>query len=158
MRKFSKKQIVIGGAAAIALAVGGGAAYAYWTNSGSGDGSATTGNTTSFTVTVDNVTLADLTPGGPADTVPFHIQNTESGAEFATTAVATVTGTHDGSGPVTGCTAADFTVDGNTFPAAGDTVAAGATNDYTFDVTMNDTGINQDACKGVTVDLHVAVS
>jgi len=153
MRKFSKKQVIVGGIAAAAIVIGGGAAFAYWTNSGSGDGSATTGTATSFTVTVDNVDLADLTPGGPTDTVPFHIQNTESGAEFATTAVATVTGTHNGSGPVAGCTADDFTIDNNTFPAAGATVASNATNDYSFDITMNDTGVNQDACKGAEISL-----
>jgi len=158
MRKFSKKQIVIGGAAALALAIGGGAAYAYWTNSGSGDGSATTGTTSPFTVSVDNVDLADLSPAGPTDTVGYSISTTGSGTEHATTALATVTGTHNGSGPVTGCTSDDFDITNNTFPAAGVDITSATPANYTFDIKMKDTGGNQDACKGVTVDLHVAVS
>lgn len=153
MRKFSKKQIVIGGAAAIAIAVGAGAAYAYWTSGGTGNGNAGTATSTDFTVTVDDNTLNDLSPDGPTDTVDYHIQNTGSGAEFATTATASVVDTSNA-----GCDASNFTVSNNTFPAAGISIASNATEDYSFDVQMIDTGANQDACQGVTVHLQVVVA
>src|SRR5437899_124546 len=126
-RKFSKKQIVIGGAAALAIAVGGGAAYAYWSSSGTGGGTATTGSSTDFVVTVDSVSLADLTPGSGTYTITFHVNNPASGPEKLASAVASVTGTHDGSGPVLGCSSSDFTVSSTTITLG--EIAGGATVD-----------------------------
>lgn len=152
MRKFSKKQYLIAGAAAVVVAAGTGAAYAYWSSTGTGHGSATTGTSSNFVVTVDQITAGDLTPGGATDTVGFSVNNPGSGVQNLAAAVATVASTSD-----PGCTAADFAVSDTTI-ALGE-INPGDTVDGTFTVQMiNRSGVNQDACKGVTVDLQVDVS
>lgn len=149
LRISRKKAVVLGGVTAVVLT--GGVAFAYWTSTGEGTGTATTGTSTDWVVTVDDVSLADLTPDGPTDTVTFHVTNDNSGVQRLQSTVASVTGTSD-----PGCTAADFDVSATTI-AYGD-IAAGDTVDGTFTIQMVDTGANQDACKGVTVDLKVAAS
>lgn len=149
LRISRKKAAVVGGVTAVVLT--GGVAFAYWTSTGSGTGSATTGTSSPWTVTVEDVALGDLTPGGPTDTVSFSVKNENSGVQRLVGTVASVTGT---SNP--GCTAADFDVS-TTSITYGD-VASGATVNGTFTIQMVDTGVNQDACKGVTVDLEVAAS
>ena len=149
LRISRKKAVVLGGVTAVVLT--GGVAFAYWTSTGEGTGTASTGTSTDWVVTVDDVSLADLTPDGPTDTVTFHVTNDNSGVQRLQSTVASVTGTSD-----PGCTAADFDVSATTI-AYGD-IAAGDTVDGTFTIQMVDTGANQDACKGVTVDLKVAAS
>ncbi|TQK71392.1 hypothetical protein [Nocardioides sp. SLBN-35] len=149
LRISRKKAVVLGGVTAVVLT--GGVAFAYWTSTGEGTGTASTGTSTDWVVTVDDVSLADLTPDGPTDTVTFHVTNDNSGVQQLQNTVASVTGTSDPD-----CTAADFDVSATTI-AYGD-IAAGDTVDGTFTIQMVDTGVNQDACKGVTVDLKVAAS
>jgi hypothetical protein len=55
----------------------------------------------------------------------------------------------------TGCTASDFDVTANTITPG--SVASGATVNGSFKLQMKDTGVNQDACQGATVNLKVAV-
>jgi hypothetical protein len=149
MRK-TQRIAIIGGVIA-ALVVAGGIAYAFWTSTGSGNGSATTGTSTAWQVTVDNVNLADLTPNGPSDTVGFTVKNTNTGVQSLASTTASVTGTSNA-----GCTASDFNVSATTI--AYGSVAAGATVPGSFTVQLKDTGLNQDACKGVTVNLKVDAS
>jgi hypothetical protein len=151
MRKFSKKQWIVAGVAAGVIAAGTGAAYAYWTTSGTGNGSATTGNSTPFAVTVDPASGPALTPGGPADTVTFHVTNTNSGFQNFANATATVTGTS-----IPGCTAGNYST-GNLVAAFGD-LPPGATANGSFTVQMNDTNVNQNVCQGATVNLQVLAS
>jgi len=151
MRKFSKKQIVIGGAAALALAIGGGAAYAYWTNGGSGSGNASTGNTTSFHVVVDDNSAGTLSPDGPKETITYHVTNTESGTEYATSSTPAVTGT---SSP--DCDSTNFAFSGDTFAAG--PIASNTTKDWSVDLQMIDTALNQNACKGVSVTVQVTIA
>lgn len=150
MPRLTKKKYLVAGTA-VAVIASGGIAFAYWTSTGSGTGSATTGTSSAWEVTVDDVNLADLTPGGPADTVGFSVKNNNSGVQSLASTTASVTGT---SNP--GCTAADFEVSATTI--AYGSVASGATVNGTFTVKMIDTGVNQDACKGVTVNLAVDAS
>lgn len=145
-----KKYGVIAGITAVLLLVGG-VAFAYWTSTGSGTGSATTGTDTPWNVQVDDTNDANLTPNGPTETVNFSVTNDGTGTQAFTSATPSVTGTSSG-----GCTDADFTVD-NVVIATG-SVDAGDTVNGTFDLQMIDTGVNQDACRGVTVDLKVDVS
>lgn len=148
MRKTQKVAIVGGTVAAL---MSGGIAYAYWTSTGSGTGSATTGTSSPWVVTVANVNLADLTPNGPSDTVGFTVKNTNSGVQNLASTVASVTGTSN-----VGCTAADFNVSATTIVYG--SVPSGSTVPGTFTVQLKDTGVNQDACKGVTVTLKVDAS
>jgi hypothetical protein len=155
-RKMTKKTKSLVAAGILVVATAGGA-YAYWSTTGNGSGSGSTGTTSAFVVTTDAATGSPLTPGGPTQTVAFHVQNTNSGVQHlsaVSVTVATSTGAAWTSAP--GCSAADFTVGTPSFTAAD--VAAGATADGTVTLTMKNLGSNQDGCKNVTVPLYVSAS
>ena len=142
MREFTmtKKTKAAIAAGVLTLATAGGA-YAYWSSLGNGAGSATTGTSSVFAVTTDAATGSPLTPGGPTQTVAFHVQNNNSGVQrLSTVAVTVATSTGTAWTAVPGCSAADYTVGTPTF-TAGD-VASGATTDG----------------KSVTVPLYVSAS
>jgi hypothetical protein len=153
MRRFSKKQLVVAGVAAGVLATGG-VALAYWTSTGSGAGSATTGSSSAFDVVVQNVNLADLSPGGPSDTVGFTVTNNNSGHQLLSSTSASVVDTSDPA-----CTAANFQVSPTSLNSGGyGDLPSGGSVAGTFTVQMIDTGVNQDACQNVTVHLRVDAS
>jgi hypothetical protein len=147
MRKITRTTALVAVGAAVAVASAG-VAYAYWTTGGSGSGTAATG--TSSTITVKQTsTVGGLAPGSAAQALTGNFDNANSGAVFVHSVTATVTGT---SNP--GCTAVDFTVvqpalvDANV--PAGVAQGAWTGGSITFN---NDPARNQDACKGVTVNL-----
>ncbi len=143
-------------ASVLTLATAGGA-YAYWSSLGNGSGSATTGTSSVFAVTTDAATGDPLTPGGPTQTVGFHIQNNNSGVQRLSTVTVTVANANGTAWTtVPGCSAADYTVGTPTF-TAGD-IASGATKDGTVTVTMKNLATNQDACKNAAVPLFVSAS
>ena len=156
MPKFGKKKLIVGAVAAAVIAGGAGAAYAYWTTSGTGNGSATTGTSTNYDVTVDAPTGGALSPGGAVDHVPFTVKNVGSGYQNVTTASAVVANT-DGTAwtSVAGCSAGDYAISNVSITSAN--LAPNGTTTGSFDITMTDTGQNQNGCKGATVPLHVTV-
>ena len=151
MRKFSKKTYLAAGAAAVVVASGAGVAFAYWTSTGSGTGTASADSAKNWTVVVDSTDLKDLSPAGPTETVHFHVTNPGTGVQHLNNTLASVASTSN-----LGCTAGDFAV-GTTVITYGD-VAAGATVNGTFTLQMKDTGVDQNACQGVTVNLKVDAS
>jgi hypothetical protein len=151
MRKFSKKQYLAAGAAAVIVASGAGVAFAYWTSTGTGSGTATTDSATNWNVVVDSTNLHDLSPAGPIETVHFHVTNPSSGVQNLQNTIASVVSTSHA-----GCGAGDFTV-GTTSITYGD-VASHTTVDGTFTLQMRNLASNQDACQGATVNLQVDAS
>lgn len=146
-----KKFAVAGGIGA--LIITGGAAFAFWTSTGTASTDATVGDEGAWTVTIDSATVANglLTPGGDTDNIEFNIANDESGAKQITAVnVSVVT-------DVATCLAADFDIT-NVTNLAGADVAAGSSVDGSFDVTMLNSSINQDDCKGATLTYTVNVS
>jgi len=153
---MTKKTKALVGAGVLVIATAGGA-YAYWSTTGNAGGSASTGTSSALVVTTDAATGGALTPGGPTQTVAFHVQNTNTGAQRLSTVTVTVaTSTGAAWTAVPGCSAADYTVGTPVF-TPGD-IASNAVKDGTVTVTMNNLGTNQDACKGVTVPLYVSAS
>jgi hypothetical protein len=188
MKRISKRTAVLLAvvAAAVMAAVG---AYAYWTTTGTGQGSATTGTDTKWAVTTDAASVANtLTPGGPSQTVAYHVANNSSGVQalfkvnvqVANSSNADPSSTpsawsSQGDASKPECNKNDFelSVDGTTWAAAGtaidDTelagdVAAGATVNGTFYVRMinkpssGGAANNQDNCKSVSVPLFLDAS
>lgn len=149
LRMTKKKAVVIGGVTAVVVT--GGVAFAYWTSDGTGSGTVTTGDSVAWEVTIDSTDLAGLTPGGPGETVEFHVKNNNTGVQALQNTVAAVVDTSN-----SGCTDADFDVSATTI-TYGD-IAAGDTVDGTFEITMVNRAANQDACKNVTVNLEVNAS
>jgi len=150
MPRLTKKKYLVAGTA-VAVVATGGIAFAYWTSTGSGTGTASTGDSSAWNVTVDSNNLGNLSPAGPTQTVSFHVKNDNSGVQNLASTTASVVDTSDA-----GCTAADFDVSATTI-AYGD-VASGATVDGTFTVQMKNLATNQDACKNATVNLKVVAN
>ncbi len=159
MRKLNKKITAGIGGAAVAVASAG-VAYAYWSTSGSGDGSATTGTSSAVSVTQDSPAVTGLVPGGPAQTITFHVTNPATFNQYVASVVVTVanpssawTSQADSGKPV--CSAADFTI---TQPAAINSDLTPGNHTYTAQIALNDSATNQDNCKSVTVPLHFVAS
>jgi hypothetical protein len=168
MRNLSKKSKALVAGAAIAGLAGTGVAYAYWTTSGSGSGtgSTTAGTVDKLTFTQNpagdpdtSVALAAMYPGDSAQTLTVRVRNTSTESAYVAHVQAYITTDKSG------CTAADFklggvpsaAVDASTAKALSWTaadLAAGAAANATSSVQFNNTGDNQDACKGATVTLH----
>lgn len=149
-----KKRIIITTAAM--LAVGGGAAFAYWTAFGAGNGTASAGTSTDFTIT-STVAGGALSPGGPTQTFTFVVTNPGTGVQKLSAVAATVATTTGAAWTtVSGCSADDFTVGDPTFTPG--EISANGTITGTVTLQMKNTGVSQDGCKGATVPLHFAAS
>ena len=144
-------------AAIAAVAIGGGIGYAFWSATGEGAGNATTGFNAGFTVASTPPTGDALSPAGPAQSVAFTVTNPGDGTQALTDVTVTVANA-DGSAWIAtpNCSAADYAV---TTPVIvyGPVAGAGVVNG-TVSISMNETGVNQDACQGVDVPLYFVAS
>jgi hypothetical protein len=163
MRRFGRKGI-IASIATVAVLGSAVAAYAYFTSSGSGSGSASVGTSMTWAVTTGAASGGPLTPGGPTQTVAYHVKNNSTGYQKLQN-VAISVANNDGTDwtAVAGCSKDDFKLDA---AAAGATqtdtpnvdLAPGATYDGSVTIQMVDTGLNQDGCKNATVPLYLSAS
>jgi hypothetical protein len=153
MNPLSRKRAVIGLASVCVVAVAA-IAYAYFTSTGSGTATATVG--TSSAVTIKGTVSGNLYPGS-SSTVTLTVDNPSSGkqrvgtvslekitadAGHSTCSVVTTGGNPD-------FTMADVVVNKTYGPGNGQAVTPTGT------LTMNDTGVNQDACQGATLTLSL---
>ncbi|HYH52592.1 MAG TPA: hypothetical protein VD761_00525 [Solirubrobacterales bacterium] len=133
----------------LALAAG---AYAYFTTTGSGTATATVG--TASAVTLKGTVTGNLYPGS-SSAVALTVDNPSSGKQrVGTISLEKITADagHSGcsvliSGGNPDFTMADVVVNKTFAPGNGQAVTPGGT------LTMNDTGVNQDACQGATLTL-----
>lgn len=157
----SKKILAIGATTTAAVLIGGGVAVAYWTTTGSGSGTATAGNVAALTVAQDGPAVTGLFPGGPSSTRGLTVTN--PGASDVL--VSAFTATPASVAPVVSAPGDPACVAGTDFTAAAasitpTTVPAGGSVTFPAAVTiaMAETGVNQDACKGVTLTVDYTVS
>lgn len=157
MRKFSRKQYLAAGAAAVIIAGGAGVAFAYWTNSGSGSGSADTGTNSAITVNQTNDALSGgLVPGGSAQQLSGDFTNGNSSPVYVHQVTVSIrpgfSEQADTDKPA--CMATDFDL---VQPDVTDAEVASGANTGSWDgasISLRDeTAFNQDNCKNVTVPL-----
>lgn len=145
MRKTSFRAASLALAFILVLA---GAAYAYWTVSGTGAGQASTGTVVGITVN-QTPTITGLAPGLPAQALLGTFDNPNAGPVYVGSVTATVTGTSN-----VGCDATNYTITGtatvNAEVIPGSGVGAWSGLNIAFN---NKPTINQNACKGVTVNI-----
>lgn len=152
-QKMSMKRALCTLAGTCALAVAG-IAIAFYTTTGSGTGAATAGS--SSAVTLHATISSNLYPGSSSP-VTFTVDNPSSGAQrVGTVSLASISADAGHSTCSTAITGgnpdfamSDVTV--NHVFAAGN----GQTVTPTGTLTMNETGVNQDACQGATLTLHL---
>ncbi|HVD37546.1 MAG TPA: hypothetical protein VNC15_01800 [Solirubrobacterales bacterium] len=154
MHRLTRQRAVVAlsGIAALAIAAG---AYAYFTSTGSGTATAKVG--TSSAVTLKGTVAGNLYPGASSQ-VSFTVDNPSSGAQRVGTI--TLTGITVDAGHST-CSVTisggnpDFSMPAvpvnATFPSGnGQAVTPKGT------LTMNDTGVNQNACQGAELTLTLS--
>jgi hypothetical protein len=153
MKRVSKKRMFVALGSTCALAVAG-VAIAYFTSTGSGTGTATVGS--SSAVTIHGTVSSNLYPGGSSP-VSLTVDNPSSGSQRVGTitlsSISADAGHSTCSIVITGGNP-DFTMPAvtvNHVYATGN----GQTVTPTGTLTMNDTGVSQDACQGATLTLHL---
>ena len=120
------------------------AAFAYWTSGGTGTGTAATGTTAVVTINQTSPPIVDLGPGVAAE--PLAGTFTTTKPAFVNQVTPVVASTSN-----VGCTAADFTV---TLPTATSAEVVTGTAWSGASIVFKDSAtVNQDACKGVTVNI-----
>jgi hypothetical protein len=148
-----KKRALLALTTVAALAVAG-VAFAYFTSSGSGTGAATVGSSSSLTL---HATVSGTLYPGASSPVSFTVDNPSGGSErVGTISLSSITADASHSSCSTVITGGnpDFTMSpvtvNHTFASGnGQSVTPGGT------LTMNETGVSQDACQGATLTLHV---
>ena len=154
MTRITKKRAILAMACIATMAIAA-AAYAYFTSTGSGTATAKVG--TSTAVTLKGTVAGNLYPGASSQ-VSFTVDNPSSGAQRVGTI--TLTGITVDAGHST-CSVTisggnpDFSMPAvavnATFPAGnGQAVTPKGT------LTMNDTGVNQNACQGAELTLALS--
>ncbi len=154
MRKSIRKRIIVPIAVVAALAVAGLAA-AYFTSGGTGSGTATVGSDSG--VTISPVTFDNTIYPGVSTTVHFTVNNAsgKTAAKVGKVVADTSGGNTNGiSGLPQGCPAADFHFNDVTLNTE---IAANGSTATTGTLAMDDTSVNQDACKGASPVLHLKV-
>ena len=149
----SKKILAIGATATAAVLIGGGVAVAYWTTTGSGTGTATAGNVATLTVAQDGPAITGLYPGGPSSTRDLTVTNPGASAVLVSTLAATPASTSVG-----GCVAAtNFDAVAGAISPTTINPGASVTFPGAVTVSMEETAVNQDVCKGVTLTIDYTV-
>jgi hypothetical protein len=146
-----KRALALTAIGVLAVAAG---AYAYFTSTGSGTATATVGSGSA--VTIKGTVASTLYPGGNS-TVNFTVDNPSSAAQRVGTitlaSIAVDAGHSTCSKVITGGNP-DFAM-----PAVTVNKVFGTGNNQTVTqtgtLTMNDTGVSQDACQGATLTLNL---
>ena len=158
MAKFTKKKKIAILVTALVVLIGG-AAFAYWTAGGSGTGTAETGSNVPITV-VQTSTISAMGPGDTAQDLSGNFTNTNSGPVYVGTVTASISSvTKAVNAPAGTCAAGDYTL-ANPIMTVNAEVPGGTSQGSWSGATIkfnNKAAVNQDACKGATVNLAYAI-
>ncbi len=159
MHKLTKRSVAI--VAGVAVALGGaGIAFAYWSAGGTGNGTAETGTTVGI-VAVQTSTVTNMKPGDVAQALSGNFTNPNTGPVYVATVTASISGVTKATGAPTGtCDATDYTL-ATPVATVNAEVPAGAAQGAWSGATIkfnNKAAVNQDACKGATVNLAYAIA
>jgi hypothetical protein len=153
LRKFTKKRaLVVASIAVVAVAA---VAYAFWSSTGSGTGTAATADPGAQTVSVSQSgSVTGLYPGGPAQALSGSITNNNSNSVHVGSVTATVVDTSNEAN----CPGSEFVIAG-TAPVNANVAGSGGTAPWSgLTVALTDTGVEQNDCKNVTVNLSYAAN
>ena len=151
----SKKALAVGVAAVTVISAG--AAHAYWSAAGSGTGTGTTEASTDSVRVVQTTTLTAMYPGDAAQTLSGTFTNPNDGPVHVNSVAVSVASVTKDDVTATGCTSEDFTLALNPMTTGWDAAVDDSATWTGATIKFNNTGANQDACKGVTVNLGYAV-
>lgn len=151
-----RKRIILALATVVTI-TGAGVAYAYWTSTGTGIGEATTDTSVPFEITSE-AAVGTIAPGSAGETVAFTVTNPGEGTQnLALVTVALADEAGIAWVPTGTCLATDYVVTVSTAPAYGPIAPDGEVGGVAT-VTLNNTGISQDDCKGQVIPLYFVAS
>lgn len=159
MRNMPKRMVPVA-VALLALLAFSGIAYAYWSAGGAGTGTAQAAAGTTPVVVVQTTVLTAMFPGDSAQTISGNFNNPNAGPVYVTTVTASISSVvKAGGAPAGTCDATDFTLATATMTVNTEIPAGNAKGAWTgATIKFNDKGaVNQDACKGATVNLGYSV-
>jgi hypothetical protein len=158
MLQFAKRRGLVLAGVVLTLAVAG-IAFAFWTGGGSGTGSGAAANGVNDLTAKQTTVLDAMYPGDNAQTISGKIDNPNDGPVYVSTVTVDIASVTAGGAPAVGCDKTDFTL-ANTTMNVNAQVASG-TNVGSFSgatIKFNNKATNQDACKGVTVNLAYTIA
>ena len=156
MSWLPRRRIVPVAMALVAILVFSGVALAYWTVLGAGTGTAQAAAGTSPLTIVQTTVVAPMYPGDAAQTISGNFNNPNAGPVYVTTVTASISSVTKAVGAPAGtCDATDFTLAAATATVNAEVPAGNGKGAWTGPTLhFNDkAGVNQDACKGATVNL-----
>jgi hypothetical protein len=144
----------------VLVLAGGGVALAYWTAGGSGSGSGAAAGAQTPLVANQTTTLAAMYPGDSAQTISGDFDNANPGPSYVSTVTASIASVTKAAGVTGACDATDFAL-ANATMTVGAEVPSGTGKGSFAGATIkfnNKANVNQDACKGATVNLAYTLS
>jgi len=158
MLKFTKRRamVVLGVIAVFAVA---GAAIAYWTAGGTGTGTAST-KLGAGSLTVNQTgTLTPMFPGDSPQTLSGNFDNPTGASVLVSQVAVGISSVTQAVGATGSCSSADYTISGSPMTVNAEVPAGSAKGNWTgATIQFNDTGSNQNGCKGATVNLSYTAS
>lgn len=148
------KKVAVTAAVALLLVGGSSAAFAYWTTTGSGSGTGTNGSNTAITI-VQTSTVSNVRPGGAAQTLSGNFNNGNDSPVYVASVTASIAGVVKAAGAPAGtCDATDYTLANATMNVNAQVPSGNAQGAWTGATIAfnNKSAVNQDACKGATVN------
>jgi len=156
--RFSKKKSITALIAMVLVVGCAGVAFAYWTSDGEGSGTGATGEGLGVTINQTS-TVSAMGPGVAPQDLSGDFDNPGPSTTHVTTVTASIAGiTGAGAG---GCEADDYVIDGAAMTVTGNPIAVGEAVGAWGGATIafvNESGENQDGCKGATVELAYVAS
>ncbi|HET6562528.1 MAG TPA: hypothetical protein VFG72_11690 [Marmoricola sp.] len=158
MRPHTKKKVGLVTLATVAITSS--LAYAYWTAEGSGTGSADTADGTLALTVHQTSVVADMGPGVVAQVLTGNFDNPNSGPVYVGTVTASIASVTKASGAPAGtCDASDYTLAGAAMTVDAEVPVGTGVGTWTgATIKFNNKNVNQDACKGATVNLAYTIS
>ena len=158
MSKFTKRRGLMLLGVALSLAVAG-IAFAFWTGGGSGTGSGAAANGVSGLTANQTTSLSAMYPGDSAQTISGNFDNPNSGPVYVSTVSVSIASVTSGGSPAVGCDASDFTLGSTTMNVDAQVPTGSGVGSFTgATIKFNNKPANQDACKGVTVNLAYTIA
>ena len=158
MPKFlTRRGIVVASVLAVVIA---GSAIAYWTAGGSGTGSASVTAATTALTANQTTTLTAMYPGDSAQTISGNFDNPNSGPVHVSTVTVSIASVTKAPGAPAGtCDATDFDLTGAAMSVNAEIGPGNGVGAFTgAQIRFNNKAVNQDACKGATVNLAYAIA
>jgi hypothetical protein len=156
--RISKKKV--GLVALATVAISSSLAYAYWTGDGSGTGEAATADSIAPLTINQTSVVTGLGPGIAPKLLEGNFTNPNTGPVFVGTVTVSIAGvTKDPDAVAGSCDASDYLMTGAAMSV--DTDVAPGTNVGSWSgatIRFNNKPVNQDACKGATVNLAYTLS